>query len=73
MGPGIGLGFAAIATLYSYGGLPLIIKIVDRPVGEPTAEDYAVYSAFIDGFFSSDQPFRMDQQIGPNSVVYVVN
>lgn len=62
-----------VVAIYAYGGLPLIVKLVNRPVGAPTAEEYAVYSDFIDLFFSSDQPFRMDQQIGPHSIVHIVN
>jgi hypothetical protein len=73
VGLSICVGFAAIAVLYMYGGLPLFIKIVNRPVGSPSDEEYAVYSTFIDSLFSSDQPFRIDQQIGPDSVVYIVN
>lgn len=60
-----------VAAIYTYGGLPLIIKLVNRPVIAPTTEEYAIYSDFIDSLFSSDQPFRMDQQIGPNSIVYI--
>lgn len=65
--------FAAIlvVVIYVYGGLPLIIKLVNRPVSAPTAEEYALYSDFIDSLFSSDQPFRMGQQIRPNSIVYI--
>ena len=73
VGLSIGVGVVAIAGLYLYGGLPLFIRIVNRPVGPPTDEEYAVYSTFIDSLFSSDQPFRMDQQISPNSIVYILN
>jgi hypothetical protein len=66
-----GLAIILVVALYSYGGLPLLIKLVNRPVSAPTAEEYAVYSDFIDSLFSSDQPFRMDQRIGPNSVVSI--
>ena len=58
-------------ALYLYGGLPLFIKLANRPVSEPTAEEYAVYSAFIDNFFASNQPFRLDEQITSESIVYI--
>ena len=65
------LGIILAVAIYAYGGLPLIIKLVNRSVSAPTAEEYAVYSDFIDSLFSSDQPFRMDLQIDPNSTVYI--
>jgi hypothetical protein len=61
---------ATLTAIFLYG-LPFIASWLHRPVTEPTAEDYAVYSAFIDGFFSSNQPFKADQIINPDSVVYV--
>lgn len=69
----VGLAFLATFALYLYGGLPLLIRLVNRPVTKPTTEEYAVYSAFIDDFFSSRQPFRLDQQIGANDVVYIAD
>src|SRR5215813_10714398 len=63
---------AATSTAIFQYGLPFIASWLHRPVTEPMAEDYAVYSAFLDGFFSSNQPFKADQIIGPDSVVYVV-
>lgn len=66
-----GVAAIGILTLYLYGGLPPFISLANRPVSEPTAEEYDVYSSFIDSFFSSRQPFRMDQQIGPGSVMYI--
>lgn len=56
---------------YLYGP-PLLTSFFHRPVTEPTSEDYAVYSAFVDGFFSSSQPFKADQSMGVDSAVYVV-
>ena len=53
-------------------GLPPAASLLRRPVAEPTPEDYAVYSAFVDGFFSSNQPFRADQSISQDNVVYIV-
>src|SRR5215467_5769442 len=61
---------ATLTALFLYAP-PLIASWLHRAVTEPTAEDYAVYSAFVDGFFSSNQPFKADQIIGPDSVVYV--
>lgn len=62
---------ATAVAIYLYGP-PFITSFLHRPVTEPTPEDYAVYSAFVDGFFSSNQPFKADQSVGLNNVVYVV-
>jgi len=62
-----------VFALYLHGGLPLFIRLANRPVSEPTTEEYAVYSAFIDNLFSSDQPFRLDQEITPDSIVYIAD
>lgn len=64
------LAAVAVLTIYLYGP-PFMTSFLHRPVTEPTADDYAVYSGFVDGFFSSSQPFKGDQSIGPDSVVYV--
>ena len=51
--------FLAGIVLYLKGGLPLLIGLVNRPVSEPTAEEYAVYSVFIDDFCGRlRRPFR---------------
>jgi hypothetical protein len=60
------------AIMYVYGLPPGIASLFSRAVAEPTPEDYAVYSAFVDGFFSSNQPFRADQSINQDNVVYIV-
>jgi hypothetical protein len=57
--------------IYLYGP-PFIASLLHRQVTEPAAEDYAVYSGFVEGFFSSNQPFKADQSISQDSVVYVV-
>jgi hypothetical protein len=62
----------AALVIYLYGLPQPLTSFLRRPITEPMSEDYAVYSSFVDGFFSSKQPFRADQSIGPNSVVYVV-
>jgi|ERR1035437_5507385 hypothetical protein len=61
-----------VTVVHMYGLPPVIAALLSRPVTEPTSEDYAVYSAFVDGFFFSDQPFRADQSISQDSVVYIV-
>jgi hypothetical protein len=74
----VGFGTITLATAglfsYLYGNGPdgMLNLLFRRPVSEPTTEEYAVYSAFLDKFFSSDQPFRADQTIGPNNVIFVV-
>lgn len=65
------LAVTVAAIVYIYGLPPGIASFVHRAVAEPTPDDYAVYSAFVDGFFSSDQPFRADQNISPDNVVYI--
>lgn len=37
----------------------------------PSSEDYAAYSGFVDDFFSSRQPFRADQSISPDNIVFI--
>jgi hypothetical protein len=62
-----------VAAIIDVNGLPPgIASLFNRGVAEPTPEDYAVYSAFLDGFFSSNQPFRADQSISQDNVVYIV-
>jgi hypothetical protein len=63
---------AAIVTTIYVSGPPLITTLLHRRVSQPDAEDYAVYSAFVDGFFSSNQPFKADQSVSTHSVVYMV-
>jgi hypothetical protein len=62
---------ALIAAACVYRPPPTIASWFNRAVAEPRAADYAVYSAVVDGFFSSNQPFREDQTIRPDSVVYI--
>src|SRR5215831_1020498 len=62
---------ASLAMIYLYG-VPFVTSLLHRPVTEPGAEDYAVYSGFVEGFFSSSQPFKPDQSVSPDSVVYAV-
>lgn len=59
-------------TIYLFGIPHPLAALLRRPVAEPNSEDYAVYSSFVDGFFFSEQPFRADQSINQDSVVYVV-
>jgi hypothetical protein len=42
-------------------------------VAAPSSDEYAVYSAFVDGFVFSDQPVRVDTRIALDGVVYVVD
>ncbi|HYL15654.1 MAG TPA: hypothetical protein VEV41_21650 [Terriglobales bacterium] len=60
-----------VAIFYVYGTPSFVATLLNRPVTEPTAEEYAVYSAFVDGLFSSGLPFRADQSI--NGTVCVMN
>jgi len=62
-----------VVLLYLHQAPPLLIRLVNRPACEPTEEEYAVYSDFIDSLFSSDQPFRTDEQIGPDSLLYIID
>jgi hypothetical protein len=62
---------ATVATIYLCAP-PVITAVLHRPVTELGAEDYAVYSGFVEGFLSSNQPFKADQSISPDSAVYVV-
>jgi hypothetical protein len=64
---------AVVGVIYLCGVPAFITSFLNRPVTEPSVEDYAVYSAFVDDFLSSNQPFRADQGISPDSVVYVVD
>lgn len=64
---------ALVFVLYSQGMLLVQSFWWQRPVVPPSAEDYAAYSAFVNDFFSSEQPFRMDQSIGPNNIVLLVS
>jgi hypothetical protein len=65
---------ATVAVLvYLYGLPPVIASLLNRTVAEATSEDYAAYSAFVDGFFSSRQPFRADQSISQQRVIYIVD
>jgi hypothetical protein len=61
------------ALMYVYGVPPVITSLLDRTVTEASSEDYAAYSAFVESFFSSSQPFRADQSIGRDNVVYIVD
>lgn len=65
----LGAGF----VLYSLGMLPTHPFWWERSLMAPSSEDYAAYSAFMDDFFSSNQPFRIDQDIGPNNIVLVAS
>ena len=58
-------------VLYSRGELPIHPFWWQRPVVAPSFEDYAAYSGFVDDFFSSRQPFRADQSISPDNVVFI--
>jgi hypothetical protein len=42
-------------------------------VAAPSSEDYAVYSAFVDGFVFSDRPARVDPKIALDGVVYIAD
>jgi hypothetical protein len=68
-----GVTVLLVVGLYLCGGPPLFINLVNRPATEPTAEEYAVYSNFIDDLFFSNQPFHQDQRISLRSVVAIVN
>jgi hypothetical protein len=61
----------SVATIYLCGP-PVITALLHRPVTGLGPEDYAVYSGFMEGFLSSNQPFKADQSINPESAVYVV-
>ena len=71
--------FAAITTvalfvgfvLYSRGLLPIHPFWWQRHVMSPSSEDYAAYSGFVNDFFSSNQPFRTDQSISPDNILYI--
>jgi hypothetical protein len=73
--------FAATSTvalvvglvLYSRGLLPMHPFWWERPVTAPSSEDYAAYSGFVDDFFSSRQPFRADQSISRDNIVFVAS
>src|SRR5215472_5170739 len=62
---------AAGFVLYSRGALPIHPSWWKRPVVAPSAEDYAAYSGFVDDFFSSRQPFRADQSISSDNIVFI--
>jgi len=65
---------AAIAGFVCLRGIPsFITAFSNRPATEPSVEDYAVYSAFVNDFFSSRRPFRADQSVSLDSIVYVVD
>jgi hypothetical protein len=65
-------GITVFAIVYVYGLPPAVTALLNRSVTEPTPEDYAVYSGFVDDFFFSKQPFRADQGINRDNAVYVV-
>jgi hypothetical protein len=62
-----------VAVVYLYGLPPVIASLLNRTVREPGSEDYAVYSAFVDGFFSSNSPSRGGESIGQDGVAYVAS
>jgi hypothetical protein len=58
----------------AYFGLPShIVSLLMRPVTPPTNDGYAVYSAFIDNFFTTEQPFRADQSINNSNLILVAD
>jgi hypothetical protein len=61
-----------IAVLYVDGLPPLVSSLLNRTVQEPASEDYAVYSAFVDDLFSSNQ-LGVDQRTSRNGVVYIAS
>jgi len=61
-----------VFLLYSRGALPIQPFWWKRAAVPPSSEDYAAYSAFVDDFFSSRQPFRADQSISADNVVLIV-
>jgi hypothetical protein len=61
-----------VTVMYVYGLPTVVASLLNRNVQEPAAEDYAVYSAFADGLFSSNQP-GVDRHISQNSVVYIAS
>jgi hypothetical protein len=66
------VSFVFVFVLYSRGTLPIQPFWWNRPIVAPSSEDYAAYSAFLDDFFSSTQPFRADQSISPDNIVFIV-
>ena len=58
-------------VLYSRGTLPIDPFWWQRPVTGPSSKDYAAYSGFVDDFFASNQPFRPDQSISADNIVFV--
>jgi hypothetical protein len=63
--------FAVGVVLYSRGMLPILPFWWQRPITEPSSEEYAAYSGFVDDFFSSNQPFRSDQSISTDNIVFI--
>src|SRR5262245_55137666 len=64
------LATSIAATVYVCGLPQSITLLLSRSAAEPDSEDYAVYSAFVDGLFSSDEP-GADQSLERDEVVYV--
>ncbi len=64
------IGLAAM--IYVYGPPPAIASLLNRAASEPQAEDYNVYSAFVDDLFSSSQALGVHPDGSQNRVVYVV-
>jgi hypothetical protein len=58
------------AIVYVYGLPTAITSLLSRNITEPTSEDYAAYSAFVDDFFSSKRP-GAEQFIGHD--VYIAS
>jgi hypothetical protein len=61
-----------VAVVYVFGLPQVVASLLNRTVEEPATEEYAVYSAFVDGFFSSDRP-GAGRSIGRDSVVYIAS
>ena len=66
------VSLVVVFVLYSRGAFPIQPFWWNRPIVGPSSEDYGAYSAFVDDFFSSRQPFRADQSISPDNIVFVV-
>lgn len=60
-----------VFVLYQRGLLPIHPFWWQRPVTAPSFEDYSAYSGFVNDFFSSSLPFRADQRISPDDIVYI--
>jgi hypothetical protein len=65
------VAFIVGLVLYSRGSLAIHPFWWQRPVMAPSSEDFAAYSGFVDDFFSSHQPFRADQSISPDNILYI--